>query len=81
MFRTKGVEWDRVNDISNSYYATKLFYQDKTELFFNNLINSPKRGIVCLEFKYKKHSRCNKILNTSKFLIYFLKMEEKVRLV
>jgi len=54
---TKGVEWGKVNDLSNSYYATKLFYNDKTELFFNNLIKAPKRGIVCLEFKYKKHSK------------------------
>jgi len=55
--RTNGVEWDRVDDLSNSYYETQLFYNDKTELFFNNLIDSPRRGIVCLEFKYKKHSK------------------------
>jgi len=58
--RSGGTKWRKQKNtfdgVPNSYHATILEQRDQTELFFENLINPPKSGVACLDFKYKKVS-------------------------
>jgi len=58
--RSGGTKWKKQTNtfegVPNTYHATILDSKDQTELFFENLINPPKKGIACLDFKYKKIS-------------------------
>jgi len=58
--RSIGVRWEmykkKFRGKDNSFYGVGLSGNDKTEMFFNNLIEPPKNNIACLDFLYKKIS-------------------------
>jgi len=58
--RTRGVKWTKdenyFSGVKNYFLGTELGRNQKTEMFFEKLIPTPKGGIACLDFKYKKFS-------------------------
>jgi len=58
--RSGGIKWSKelnyYNGFPNQYYSTELEARDKTEMFFENLIEPPVSGVACLDFRYKKFS-------------------------
>lgn len=58
--RSSGVKWrldaNEVNSVTNHFYTTKLSDTDRTEMFFEKLIQPPANQIICLDFKFKKFS-------------------------
>jgi len=58
--RGGGVKWSKQENffsgVKNYYYGTTLESGEKTEMFFERLIEAPAGGIVCLDFKYKKYA-------------------------
>jgi hypothetical protein len=47
--------------VENNYYEVTLNAeeQERTELFFGEMIPPPPRGIACLNFRYKKFQTGN----------------------
>jgi len=59
--RGNGVEWNKAENffsgVKNHYFGVTLKKGEKTEMFFEKLIDSPVSGVVCMDFKYKKFSQ------------------------
>jgi len=51
-----GKEWNTREMFNNHYLELEMDLGDKTEFFFQQLIEPPPSGIACLDFRYKKLS-------------------------
>ena len=57
----KGKDWllttvsDTFGNQLEKYYAVELASNEKSEMYFDNMVPRPDAGIACLSFRYKKY--------------------------
>ena len=39
----------------DNYYSVELKANERSELFFNDMVPKPQGGVACLSFRYKKY--------------------------
>lgn len=63
-----GKDWllTTVNDIYgralDQYYSVELKSNEKSELFFQDMVPMPQDGVACLSFRYKKYLKGEQII-------------------
>ena len=54
---------DRFGRALDNYYAVQLNENEKSELFFKDMVPRPQEGVACLNFRYKKFMKGEYILD------------------
>ena len=55
-----GKDWVRYNTAKEQFYEIVLESEERSEIFFSNMVKPPKNGVACLSFRYRKYldSKC-----------------------
>jgi hypothetical protein len=49
-----GKDWVAYNSTKEQFYEIVLASEERSEIFFPNMVKPPKNGIACLSFRYRK---------------------------
>merc|ERR1712079_380255 len=50
-----GKDWVQYGNAKEKFYEIVLKSQERSELFFTNMVKAPKNGVACLSFRYRKY--------------------------
>jgi len=50
-----GKDWVAYNSTKEQFYEIVLGSEERSEIFFPNMVKPPKNGIACLSFRYRKY--------------------------
>lgn len=50
-----GKDWVQYENTKEQFYEIVLKSQERSELFFSNMVKPPKNGVACLSFRYRKY--------------------------
>jgi len=46
---------DPLGNVLDNYYEIELKREEKSEMFFSDMVPKPQEGVACLSFRYKKY--------------------------